>query len=314
MGEKDITTKILEAYDDVFADIVNVFLFQGRQIVHENELEDAQPTSAYKAEGKVHGQERDVSKRIANGEVRIASIGIENQTGVDADMPLRVIGYDGASYRSQLLSDNASQNRYPVLTVVLLYDHEHSWSGPKRLKERLVIPPEFDPFVSDYQMNVFSMADLTREDVGKFKSDFRFVADYYVQRRENHDYIPPRENAEHLEAVVQLLSVMEKDERYDEIYQELKAADPMEGGPRNMCEVLDRAIDKGVKQGIEIERKNTENVLQKEQENGLRMLFDFVADGDLPIAKAMTKAVNYGVTDEADFRKRAAALGIKLPE
>lgn len=69
-----------------------------------------------------------------------------------------------------------------------------------------------------------------------------------------------------------------------------------------MCEVLDRAIEKG----RQMER-------EREQENGLRMLFDFVADGDLPIAKAVTKAVNYGITNEADFRKRAAEMGIQLP-
>ena len=41
MGEKDITEKTLEAYNDVFADIINVLLFNGKQVVKENELEDA---------------------------------------------------------------------------------------------------------------------------------------------------------------------------------------------------------------------------------------------------------------------------------
>ena len=33
MGEKDITEKILEDYNDVFADIINGLLFQGEQSV-----------------------------------------------------------------------------------------------------------------------------------------------------------------------------------------------------------------------------------------------------------------------------------------
>ena len=33
MAEKDVTEKILESYNDVFADIVNVLLFGGRQVV-----------------------------------------------------------------------------------------------------------------------------------------------------------------------------------------------------------------------------------------------------------------------------------------
>ena len=39
MGEKDIAEKTLEAYNDVFADIVNVLLFDGKRLVQENELE-----------------------------------------------------------------------------------------------------------------------------------------------------------------------------------------------------------------------------------------------------------------------------------
>ena len=62
MGEKDITEKTLEAYNDVFADIVNGFLFQGKQVVQEGALTDAQPFSMYKAEGQLHEQERDVAK------------------------------------------------------------------------------------------------------------------------------------------------------------------------------------------------------------------------------------------------------------
>ena len=38
MGQKDLSEKILEDYQDVFADILNVLLFQGRQIVKPEEL------------------------------------------------------------------------------------------------------------------------------------------------------------------------------------------------------------------------------------------------------------------------------------
>lgn len=62
MGEKDIAEKTLEAWNDVFADIVNVLLFKGKQVVKEDELEAATPTSAFKAGKKLHQQERDVAK------------------------------------------------------------------------------------------------------------------------------------------------------------------------------------------------------------------------------------------------------------
>ena len=38
MQEKDITQKMLERYDDVFSDIVNVLLFNGKRVVSEDSL------------------------------------------------------------------------------------------------------------------------------------------------------------------------------------------------------------------------------------------------------------------------------------
>ena len=93
--EKDITEKQLEALNDVFADIVNVLIFNGRQVVHEDDLEPAMPQSQFKATGTIHEQERDVAKFWKSGHIRLALFGSENQTEVDPDMPLRVFSYDG---------------------------------------------------------------------------------------------------------------------------------------------------------------------------------------------------------------------------
>ena len=40
MAQKDTSEKILESYNDVFSDIVNVFLFNGKQVLSADELED----------------------------------------------------------------------------------------------------------------------------------------------------------------------------------------------------------------------------------------------------------------------------------
>ena len=79
MGEADITEKSLESYDDVFSDIINCLLFDGRQLVREDELSDAAPLSAYKdLDGRMHEQERDVAKYWRNGSIRICLYGLEN--------------------------------------------------------------------------------------------------------------------------------------------------------------------------------------------------------------------------------------------
>lgn len=43
MAEKDASEKILESYNDVFSDIVNVLLFNGKQVLGADELEDQAP-------------------------------------------------------------------------------------------------------------------------------------------------------------------------------------------------------------------------------------------------------------------------------
>ena len=39
MAQKDTSEKILESYNDVFSDIVNVLLFNGKQVLSADELE-----------------------------------------------------------------------------------------------------------------------------------------------------------------------------------------------------------------------------------------------------------------------------------
>ena len=59
MGQKDITEKVLEDYNDVFADIINGLLFGGEQEIKPEDLENTTVHAQYKAEDdKVHELER----------------------------------------------------------------------------------------------------------------------------------------------------------------------------------------------------------------------------------------------------------------
>ena len=200
----------------------------------------------------------------------MACIGFENQTASDPNMPLRVMGYDGAEYRAQLLGN--SENLYPVVTLVLYFGHDKPWNGPLSLKERLNIPKEFEPYVNDYKINLFQIAYLAHEQVELFQSDFKVVADYFVQKRENGDYIPSSQDLTHVQETLQLLSIMTNDNRFEEAYN--TNTDGQKGGPRNMCDVLDkvesRGIEKGIAKGVakgkaegEIEGKNQMALLVK---------------------------------------------------
>ena len=235
MGQKDLSEKILVAYNDVFADIVNVLLFNGEKQIQPEELEDRGAKAFYKENGVLHEMERDVVKRWKKEEVRFACIGVENQTTIDQDMPLRVIGYDGAAYRAQLADEPKRQERYPVVTIV----HK-----PLQLLEKLALPEKLDPYVNDYKVNLFEVAWLTDEQVEMFQSDFKVVADYFVQKRKNNSYTPTKTEIKHVEAVLQLLSIMEHDDRFAEaIYRD----DGKEN--ENMCDVLDVVENRGRAEG-----------------------------------------------------------------
>lgn len=141
----NIFKKTLIALNDVFADIFNVLVFAGKQAVAPGSLEDITGTSQYKADDTlVHEQERDTYKLWKSQNVNLVIMGVENQSIPDRDMPFRVIGYDGASYRSQLLKTREKQvngefrqvpakERSPVITIVL-YFGEKPWRYPLELK------------------------------------------------------------------------------------------------------------------------------------------------------------------------------------
>ena len=60
MKEKDLSEKVLEDNNDIFADIVNVLLFDGEDAVEEDTLVSTAVHSQYKDHsGKLHEQERD---------------------------------------------------------------------------------------------------------------------------------------------------------------------------------------------------------------------------------------------------------------
>lgn len=157
LQQKDRLTKKLEDYPDVFADILNVLLF-GRDVIDPALLLDRPTESIYKAETSAwREQRRDTLKYFGDAGIILAECGLENQARKDAAMPVRVMGYDYASYRRQLDRQAAGGTwddatlLHPVITVVLNFS-DRRWNSPKGLKEMLCIPDFLEPYVQDYEI------------------------------------------------------------------------------------------------------------------------------------------------------------------
>ena len=245
MAEKDITEKNLEALNDVFADIVNVLFFKGEQVINEKDLEADTTKSMFKADGKIHEQERDVSKFWKNGEIRISILGIENQTAQDSDMPLRVISYDGASYKQQLL-DKKQKKRYPVATLVLYFGTEEKWSKAKHLYDCFEVPEKLKSFVNDYKINVFNIAFLSSKTIAMFKSDFKIIAEYFRAKRLNQKYKGSKEKLKHANETLKMFSALTGDDSFEKVYNEGN----FKKGGITMCDVVERIRDEGITAGI----------------------------------------------------------------
>ena len=244
MGAKDIAEKNLEELNDVFADIINVLLFKGERLVHEDELEADTTKSMFKADGKIHEQERDVSKFWKNGEIRISILGIENQTKQDSDMPLRVISYDGASYKQQLLNERQTK-RYPVTTIVLYFGTDEKWATAKSLYDCFEISEKLKPFVNNYKINVFNIAWLSEETINLFKSDFKLIAQYLRTKRLHKKYTGSKEKLQHANETLKLFSAITGDDSFEKAYNESS----LKKGGVTMCEVVERIKNEGRAEG-----------------------------------------------------------------
>ena len=92
--------------------------------------------------------------------------------------------------------------------------------------------------------NLYEIAFLTPEKVKQFRSDFRYVADYLIQKRMTNDYKPSAELLQHVDETLKLMSVLTDDRRFEEVIEKL----PGKGGT-SMCTVLDKVENKGREEG-----------------------------------------------------------------
>ena len=291
MGEKDISEKLLADYEDVFADIVNVLLFHGERRVHPDSLRSTKTVSHYKADdSRLHEQERDILKAWTDGRIQIALLGLEHQTEPEKQMSVRVIGYEGANYRSQYKAKQIT----PVITLVLYFGTEKRWQYPQNLKALMDIPDGLEPYVNDYHIHVFEIAWLTDEQISMFQSDFRVVARYFSEKRKNKDYVPHDKTIlRHIDAVLKLLAVMSGDHRYETIL-----ADPEQKGKvKTMDDALTKVINEGHARGL-AEGRN-EGLAEGRNEG----LAEGLIKGQVKILVSLCRSGNISVEIAADQLK-----------
>ncbi len=114
----DVIVKNFWGNNEVFADFFNAVLFDGKQVIHPEELTDSDTDNSVVREQRdgipesVSGARDSIKihKRSTAHGVELVLLGLENQERIHYAMPLRVMGYDHGVYQKQY-NENAKKIR-----------------------------------------------------------------------------------------------------------------------------------------------------------------------------------------------------------
>ena len=173
----DIILKNYWRNNERFADLFNAALFEGKQVIRPEELEDADTEESSILENKEYAESlqasRDnlkISKKSTVHGIEFVLLGNESQKHIHYAMPMRIMGYDYGTYKKQYdsnaqkytkregleedeyLSKMKSTDKFvPVITVVVYYG-DKPWNGATTLHQMLNIPEELKNCVNDYKI------------------------------------------------------------------------------------------------------------------------------------------------------------------
>lgn len=200
MAEKDYTINRLIRKKSYFADLINGGVFEGEQIVREEDLELVPDQSGMiyidrKGKKRTLQRYRDVVMKTSFGTYFVI-MACETQDKVHYAMPVRTMIYDSLNYLEQLqdmeeehkkrgdlkdsgefLSGITKDDRLvPVISVVLFLGND--WDGNKSLYDLIGMNDQkFDmerirKYLPDYPVNLIQANRI--EDVERFKTDLWF--------------------------------------------------------------------------------------------------------------------------------------------
>ena len=181
---------------------------------------------------------------LHNGEIH-ALYNLENQSTIDAYMPLRCAGYDGAAYRSQCNGRKNTYKTYPVFTFVLNWSRK-PWNKATSILEALHFKPNpaAYPYFNNSKMPVFNMCFLSKDVREKFQGDLRIILDYLCDRE---SLLKRNQTMKHPEEVIRMLHALTGDDQY--LNSIPLFTSPAKKGESTMCDLINSYYTKGVTEG-----------------------------------------------------------------
>ncbi len=249
MGKNNVIVNHYFADKERFADLFNVEIFGGKQVVSPEDLVDMD-TKALRISSTENMYEefvRDQLKQWKYG-ARLLVLGLEPENSVHYALPIKLMKYESIQYEKNYSriqkrhrkEKDLNQKEYisgfgksdylePVITIALYHGNEE-WDAPVSLQGMMSfesmpeeIREEVRNYCNDFHVNLVDVNHL--DGVDKFKTDLREVFGFLLRQNDKEalkDYIESNENFRHLKEdtydVIMALSntreMMVKKEKY----------------------------------------------------------------------------------------------------
>lgn len=260
-----------------FADLFNGCLFQGREVIRAEELQEASEQYAV-TEAEPVERVRDIKMILRTGGA-LRVLALENQNKVDYTLPYRCMQYDTLEYGKQLeklkrinregkhlhtpaewLCGVAAEDKLAPVYTLCLYHGEEPWDGPLALRDMMDFGADKDSMsclFADYPLRLFCVNG--QEDFSGFRTELREVFTALSYRRDKKGlYAAMTENPTFRkmdEETVKVLSVLlsaprlwEERKRHMSINEEREEEYDM---CQAMKELLEDAKNDGISRGME---------------------------------------------------------------
>ena len=287
----DVITKKYVSRNDIFADIVNYYVFNGEQKVSVRDLTALSPveTALIKNRlGRITGRERirDILKSVVikeAGNVIYVLVGVENQTDVHYAMPVRNLLYDAINYAAQV-SETANGKKRSEKEPYSWLDKSESKEVVSANKEKAVSRGEFlsgfgkaDKIIPVITITFYwgdEPWDAPRKLSDMFKPDGlsynKYINDYNLNLIVPSEIKDTEKFRTELKLVIRALAVRNDDEAFEKLIEKeeyssvdtmtadvicglttLKRPKQKAGGKIDMCKAVEEIKRKAMDKGME---------------------------------------------------------------
>lgn len=222
MAQKDLSSKVLESHNEIFANIFNTFVFNGKSILEPAYLQDEPTENIFlDNDGNYRDNLRDIFKSYkvkgTGAPVRLAYLGIENQSNIDKDMAVRILSYTANCYKKQCdesaiarrtlkeqlrNANTEAQKQYftkeierynniklvPAITLVLNFS-KTEWTNDLSLTDKVDDSNPFKPYMQDFKIYVVNIMLLSDAEINQLSSDFKTLVSFLVKGKAPTEYL-----------------------------------------------------------------------------------------------------------------------------